>query len=347
MWEEPGREVFGGNGTSNISRIQPGYLSMSGSISPGGEKRIHHMSMLFSRAVEGFILSCNARGLSDNTIDSYKRALSKYLAFHPDKKVDQYRSNDIETFLAAQQVSNKSRKNYFIALSSFWTWALQEQICGQHILRGLHPPRAEVHAIEPFSQGEIRDVLAAVNRSRSYRSPAGVPRDHALRHSIRNRAIILLLLDTGIRASELCGLSMENVNIKKSLVTVFGKGSKERTVPISSRTGQALWRYVSAREQLRNPDPLFITTNGDRLDRRHLAHVLKQIGMRAGIDNVHPHRFRHTFAITYLRNGGDIYTLQAILGHSTLEMVRTYLMLASVDIEDAHRRASPVENWRL
>jgi integrase/recombinase XerD len=78
-----------------------------------------------------------------------------------------------------------------------------------------------------------------------------------------------------------------------------------------------------------------------------LQKILRKIGNRGGVSNVHPHRFRHTFAIQYLRNSGDPYTLQALLGHSSLDMVKNYLRIAQIDIDTAHRRASPVDNWRL
>lgn len=305
------------------------------------------MSLEFSRAVEGFVLSIRARGLSPNTIVSYQNAFRKFQNHTGDLVMDLIGSSHIESFLAAQTVSKKSKKNYYIALSSLWTWCLGEKIVRHHILRDLHPPRPEERAIEPLSSSEVRDIMTAVNRSRLYRIQGGVPHDNALPNALRDRAIILVLLDTGMRASELTGLAMGDINMKKNLVLVHGKGTKDRNVPISSRTAQAIWRYVSTRDPGRISDPVFQTRFGSRLDRRRLTHQLQSIGKRAGILNVHAHRFRHTFAINYLRNGGDIYTLQNILGHSTLEMVRKYLRLAQVDVEDAHRRASPVENWRL
>jgi integrase/recombinase XerD len=108
-----------------------------------------------------------------------------------------------------------------------------------------------------------------------------------------------------------------------------------------------LWLYLATRGEPPADAPLFISDWDRPFKRYRVIHLLQTIGARAGVSGVTVHRFRHTCAIQYLRNGGDPYTLQRLLGHSTLEMVRKYLALAQVDVDNAHRRASPVDNWPL
>jgi len=150
-----------------------------------------------------------------------------------------------------------------------------------------------------------------------------------------------------MRAAELCGIRIHHLDLKNHRLRVFGKGSKERILPMSSTTTVAIWKYLATRGDDAIGDWLF-TTNTGRAYRRHaLLKLTYSLGDSAGIPNAHPHRFRHTFAINYLRNGGDAYTLQMLLGHSTMEMVKTYLQLAHADAAKAHRRASPVAKWEL
>jgi integrase/recombinase XerD len=97
---------------------------------------------------------------------------------------------------------------------------------------------------------------------------------------------------------------------------------------------------------VRTNDPLIATQDEHELTRSRLSKILVTIGKNDGVSKVQSHRFRHTFAIQYIRNGGDPYTLQALLGHSSLNMVKNYLRIAQIDIDSAHRRASPVDNWQ-
>src|SRR4030042_732800 len=105
---------------------------------------------------------------------------------------------------------------------------------------------------------------------------------------------------------------------------------------------------LAKREDGEDPEaPLFVTKPNRPLNKAGLRHLTGALGKQANVKRSYPHRFRHTFAITYLRSGGDVFTLQSLLGHSTLDMVQHYARIAEVDIQEAHRRASPADNWRL
>ncbi len=216
-----------------------------------------------------------------------------------------------------------------------------------HILHNIPAPRPEQRAIEPFTEADIRAMLSSLDRSKTYSRPGKRECNHSLGSSVRNRAILLVLLDTGLRASELCELHVKDVDLNNRRPIVLGKDSKERIIPFSAVTSQAIWRYEATRPKDPANDFLFVIAEGQPLDRVGLGKLILRIGERAGVTNAHPHRFRHTFSINFLRNGGNSYALQMMLGHSTMEMVKRYLALAQADVEAAHRQASPVANWRL
>jgi site-specific recombinase XerD len=306
-------------------------------------------NLTFSQAIEGYLLNAGARHLSPHTIEDYLNTFHKFETYmESDPRFVEISQNDIQEFLAAQtKLSNKTLLNYHTGLSALWTWAVKEQIVPANVVKGIQPPRPEKREIVPFTEAEIKAMLASLGRSRIYSRPGKRSSNHGLPDAERNHAILMLMLDTGIRASEVSSLKIFDVDQRNQRIQVMGKGSKERSIPFSARTGQVLWRYLSTRSNARVGDMLFVTKTNRSVERCSLLKLLHRIGERAGVKDVHPHRFRHTFAIQYLRNGGDAYTLQALLGHSTLDMVKTYLRLAQVDLDEAHRRASPVDNWRL
>jgi integrase/recombinase XerD len=134
-------------------------------------------------------------------------------------------------------------------------------------------------------------------------------------------------------------------------VRVLGKGHKERLVYFGKRTAKALWKYLTWRMKHADPEGLVFVVGPENdpqpLTRDVLRKLLVRLGERADVAKVYPHRFRHTCAITYLRNEGDLFTLQALLGHSDIEMVKRYARIAQADCARAHQKASPVDNWRL
>jgi integrase len=116
--------------------------------------------------------------------------------------------------------------------------------------------------------------------------------------------MILLLLDTELRSSEMCDLKIHHLDLKARYIRVFGKGDKERILPFSARTGKALWRYLATRENDDLGEWLFVRRDDQPFDRHSLLKVFRVIGKRSGVRKVNIHRFRHTFAINFLRNGG-------------------------------------------
>lgn len=301
------------------------------------------------QAIHGYNLYAGARHLSQETINHYNYVFRKFLPFiGPDIPIESITHLQIQEFLASfHGLSNTTLLHLHTGLAALWTWAVNEQIIADHVVHRVKPPKPNKVEILPFTEAEFRAMLAVLARSKAYRRPGKRISDHSIKSAERSRAMLLMLLDTGLRASELCALKLYQVDNRNNRVQVLGKGARERSIPFSPRTAQALWRYLTSRSDAQQDDPLFVTSLGRSLDRNQLRKWLGIIGNRASIPHVHPHRFRHTFAIQYLRNGGDPYTLQVLLGHETMEMIKKYLALAQIDIDMAHRRASPVDNWVL
>jgi site-specific recombinase XerD len=283
-----------------------------------------------TQAQEGFFLNVASRGLSESTKRDYENTTNKFIAYvGAEKPIDMVTVHDIEGFLAANNhLSKKTLLNYHTGLSAMWNWALGEKLVTENIVRSLTPPKPEIREIVPFTENELKLMLSSLEKSRPYKRSGKKISDHSIPGADRNRAMILLLVDTGLRASELCSILIKDVDTRNHRILVMGKGTKERMVQYSARTGQAIWRYLASRADARPTDPLFTTLDGHALGKDRLARILDAIGGRAKITNVHPHRFRHTFAIQFLRNGGDPFTLQMLLGHSTLDMVKRYLHIA-------------------
>ncbi len=323
--------------------------------------------LLATKVLVGFLQYKTAQGLSPSTLVSYEHILNLWASRAPDRSIDQITPLDLCNHIVwlrteyepkrfsgkIQPLAPKSLRNAFIALCAFFSWASRE-FQFDNPMKAVPAPKFEEPPIEPFGKEQLETLLKMSEFSREARTDT---RRKFMRRRVtakRDRAVILFLLDTGLRASELCALMIADVDQKTGRVVVKhgaiggAKGGKGRIVYLGKATRNALWRYLVERDDLSESDaPLFLGIHGRPLNKTALRLILVDLGKRANITKCHPHRFRHTFAITYLRNGGDLFTLQAQLGHSTLEMVRHYARVAEVDVAQAHRRASPADNWHL
>jgi site-specific recombinase XerD len=309
--------------------------------------------MRLSLAIEGFLLHRAGVG-SMATVRDYRNTLHKWVACIDDVDTSELNGDTVRRFLyhlrIEEELSPKTVKNAWIGLSSFFTW-LEGEMGIEHVIRRykIKMPAAGSREIIPLSKNDVKVLLMACERTAVWKSTKRAPATMQRSTRVRDRAIVLVLLDTGIRVSEMCNLLTRDVDMKSGAIQVRrGKLDKGRTVYVGNVARDALWCYVSKRKNSRADDPVFETTRGQAMDRSAVRKLLLTAGQRAEIvESVTPHRLRHTIAITYLRNGGDVYTLQRLLGHSSMEMVRRYLALAQTDVADAHRRASPADNWRL
>jgi len=218
------------------------------------------------------------------------------------------------------------------ALKAFSSWLYAEGYTPANRLKNLKIPKAPVTMIEPLTPEEIKKVTASINK----KSPTGT----------RNYALFATLLDTGLRASEAAGITISNLNLADGYIKVMGKGSKERIVPIGKYIQMTLWSYIDkVRPEPISPDynNLFLTQAGKPITVNTVKLVFSRLSRSPGVERLHAHLCRHTFAINYLLNGGDIFSLREILGHTTLEMVNHYLHFTSSQITDQHHKYSPMD----
>jgi integrase/recombinase XerC len=222
---------------------------------------------------------------------------------------------------------------FFAYLQSFFHFLVEEEVLSRSPMATQKPPIARPDQIQPFTQEQQQALLDAARKSR---------------HRRRDEAIVLFLLDTGARASEACSLRKGDLDLQNFRCTVLRKGNKHRTVCFSGTTRKALWQYL--KEEPRDADaPLFLADRGERsaeaLTRSGLRQFVERLGKAVRVQGVRcsPHTFRHTFAVEYLRAGGNVFSLKELLGHTTLAMTNRYVALAQADIEAQHRQFSPVD----
>lgn len=324
--------------------------------------------LIVSKAITGFIQFKQAEGLSPRTIDSYYRDLKLWLEFQEDVEVNKVTTQDIRKYLAFlindyvprritgnndRKLSPKTVHNVWITLMSFFHWVSDEfQI--PNIMKGVKGPKFEEPPVEPFTKEEVEALLKACDFCREAQTDRR--RKFTMRRvtGYRDRALILMLLDTGLRATELCSLLIGDLDMATGKVTVKhgvlggAKGKKGRIVYMGKTTRKSVWRYLATREDGENPNaPLFIGKYNRQLTRDTLRQIVNSLGEKANVKKCYPHKFRHTMAIRYLRAGGDLFTLQALLGHSSLEVVQIYARISGLDIEQMHSKASPADNWHL
>jgi integrase/recombinase XerC/integrase/recombinase XerD len=229
-----------------------------------------------------------------------------------------------------ERLSSEGVQNRLRALKAFFNWFHRQGYTEEHRLAGMRNIRVQKKVVEVLTDEEIGRILATCD-----------VREH---RGARTHAIITLMLDTGLRFSEVITLEESQVDIDDGCLKVLGKGNKERIVPFGSASQKTLWRYHKLfRPEPVDTDSFFLTEEGYQFTQDGFKSLFQRVAQRSGIPRLHAHLLRHTFATKYLMAGGDIFSLQQILGHTSLEMVRRYVTLASQHVAVQHRKFSPMD----
>lgn len=226
---------------------------------------------------------------------------------------------------------------YHRHLRALANWLVEEELLARPLR--VKAPKIPSDQVQPFTQEQVQRLLDAVRRGRC---------------PLRDVALVLLLLDTGLRVSEVVSLTVADVDRTGGAVRVLGKGGKFRSVYMSRETRKALTVYLTKeRGDSEEGEPLFISATGPGFGNRMTVSGIFQLIQRAGVAaklsgvRCSPHTLRHTFAVSFLRGGGNLFELQSLMGHTDISILRRYVALAQADLEAAHRRASPVSNLGL
>lgn len=287
-------------------------------------------------ALEIFILDAKARQCTAPTLEHYRSRIGgfdRWLAIHAPTvggALDAVTHTHIRTYLAHlvdRGLSSATVHTHGRALRAFLNFCTREGLLAASPFDLVRLGRAAKMPKLPYTQADIDKLLAVAD--------------------LRDTAIILTLLDTGMRASECIGLNVNDL-VKRRLYIRQGKGRKARTVPIGERSAAAIAAYLSERGPLPPLAPLFASrTNRNmegRLTRSGLRRILVLLGDAAGVVGIHPHGMRRTFAVWSLRNGMDIFHLQRLMGHEDIETLRGYLALVDDDLRRAHAKFGPVDH---
>lgn len=282
------------------------------------------------------------RNLSPNTVAGYRRDLDSYLGFLAERGVfapDDVTRRAVEEFVAAKRAAGfaaSSVERAASAVKGFHRFMVREGMTEVHPTASLRLPKSEERLPDHLS---IELVAALLDQP--FPPTAAGERDHA---------ILEVLYGCGMRVSELTGLDVQDLYLEDGFLRVMGKGSKERVVPIGGSALASLCSYLAdgARSELashasRGPvtPAVFLNKNGGRLSRQSVHALCERAGRTVGIEGLHPHTLRHSFATHMLGGGADLRVLQEILGHADISTTQIYTHVDRVQIQEVYRAAHP------
>ncbi len=294
------------------------------------------MSISLETITQEYEFDCTARGHAITTLKAYRTALRQFIAFvnqHDVNTVDDLRTPIVRAFAAhcMRELSPGGAHARLRVVRSFLRWATQEGYFAQSPMDRVPMPRLSQKILDAVPPQDMRKMMNAA---------------HASDTPLKYQALLAVLYDTGIRVSELHKLQLKDLLPSQCLFIREAKGGKDRVVPISRPTFKLLNNYIRNERPDSALPEIFLVDEISQYSNISIYKLLERLCRRAGTKRYSPHTFRRGFAVNYLRNGGDVFTLQRIMGHSTLTMTNRYAAMGTDDIQDVHRRASPMQALR-
>lgn len=286
-------------------------------------------------AAELYDLDNKARGLAASSVKSYRAKMAVFVAWCDGrglKDLAAISAIDLRRFLVALQdleLSNKYQVHLAKTVKTFLNYCVRDELIDKSPFDKVKVPKLENRILPALTTEQLEAVFAG----------CGNTRDLAICH---------ILLDTGLRASELLALNVEDIDRERVVTVKQGKGKKDRVTYIGAKTEKILTSYLIDRARPPGTKPLITSlVSGDRLTLFGLAQMMERLRETSGVDICTCHAFRRTFALNCLRNGMNIYVLARIMGHVDITILKQYLDLLTDDLKAAHKQYGVVDNLQI
>ena len=272
------------------------------------------------------------KGLSNNTVKAYEADISSFFQWlvNEDLKYKNLQENLINqyiSFLFQRKMRSSSVNRKISSIKSFYIFLVKRNFVKNSPLNDLVTPKQEKYLPESMSEAEVDKLLNSPDVSNKIEN--------------RDKAMIEMLYATGMRISELVNLKITDVDMKRCVVKVFGKGSKERLVPFGETALDSLRSYLNEREQSSSKE-IFLSNRGKKMTRVAFWQRVKIYLIRENLKNsISPHTLRHAFATHLLNRGADLRSVQLLLGHSDLSTTQIYTHIAKQRLSDVLKKHHP------
>lgn len=278
------------------------------------------------------------RGYSNNTIESYKRDLEKFLEFNNNNKdINKISNEDLKKYikyLNEENLNEKSIARNISSLKSFYKFLMIEKYIDNNPSDALFLPKVKKSLPNTLTEDEVLKLLD-IKLTDNF--------------SYRNKAMLELMYATGLRVSELINLKLQDIDLSQDIIRTYGKGSKERVIPIGDYAKEYLEKYIyeyrGSMLKRESSEYLFLNNHGKQMTRQGFFKIIKKIAYEKGINKeLSPHTLRHSFASHLLKYGADLRTIQELLGHSDISTTQIYTHITNEELKKNYEDFHPHGN---